>query len=116
MTDEQQPIKPDTFDVQPTITLDAYTNEIYDATIEIFADFCHQQWSNWTNYQRTYIIVNDDGTGTVPAWAMERLKRQASTEYEDLTHKEKESDRVEARKFYKLLINTFFGYDPSPEG
>jgi len=49
--------------------------------------------------------TNEDGTFTMPAWAVERWNRQMNTPYEDLSEDEKDSDRKEADKFLKVLLD-----------
>jgi len=46
---------------------------------------------------------HEDGTATIPSWAVERWQRQMLTPYEELSEKEQDSDRKEADKFLALL-------------
>lgn len=39
----------------------------------------------------------------IPAWAVERWKRQVKTKYAHLPYMEKDSDRVEAERILKIL-------------
>ena len=39
---------------------------------EILADLCHRQWSGWMKYLFGKGTFNDDGTWTMPAWAVKR--------------------------------------------
>lgn len=66
---------------------------------ERLADLCHRQWSGWMEYLFSKCVTNDDGTVTIPKWAVDRWKRQLSTDYKDLTLIEQDSDRKEADKF-----------------
>jgi hypothetical protein len=70
---------------------------------EKFADLAHQQWSGWMEYLFEKSIKNEDGTVTIPKWAVDRWKRQIKTDYKDLSEAEQNSDRNEADKFLKLL-------------
>ena len=74
-----------------------------DELIEKLADLCHQQWSGWMKYLFEKCSKNSEGHVEIPRWAVERWIRQLYTHYEDLPDEEKESDRIEARKFIKLL-------------
>ena len=61
--------------------------------IEKLADLEHKQWGHWTRYfLESY---NEDNR--------KRWNRQANTAYKSLSEKEKESDRVWARKVLKIL-------------
>lgn len=71
--------------------------------IEQLADLAHKQWSGWMEYLFSKCTMNDDGTMTIPKWAVDRWKRQMVTDYIDLSEEEKESDRVEARKVMEVL-------------
>ncbi|MGX8701379.1 hypothetical protein [Caproiciproducens sp.] len=69
--------------------------------IEQGAHIAHKQWSGWMKYLFENSIQNTDGTVTIPKWAVDRWTRQINTPYEELTEEEKESDRIEARKYLK---------------
>jgi len=60
------------------------------------ADYAHQAWSGWMEYLFEKSILNQDGTVTIPAWAVKRWKRQAGTLYAELPDNEKKSDKKEA--------------------
>jgi hypothetical protein len=64
--------------------------------IEAMAAYAHAAWSGWMRYLFSNCTENEDGTCTIPAWAVERWKRQMNTPYDLLPESEKESDRVEA--------------------
>ncbi len=73
---------------------------------EELAAYAHAAWSGWMHYMFGKGTHNDDGTWTLPDWAVERWKRQASTEYADLPESEKESDRKEADRMMNLVRGT----------
>ena len=70
---------------------------------EKLAELCHSQWSGWMNYLFSKCTSNDDGSLTIPPWAVARWTRQMSTDYEKLSDDEKNTDREEADKFLALL-------------
>ncbi len=70
---------------------------------EALAAYAHEAWSGWMNYLFEKSARNPDGTVTIPAWAVERWTRQASTAYTDLPEQEKESDRAEADRMLILM-------------
>jgi hypothetical protein len=63
---------------------------------EKLAAYAHKAWAGWMDYLFEKSTLNPDGTVTIPAWAVERWKRQAKTPYAELPENEKESDRKEA--------------------
>lgn len=69
---------------------------------EQLAEYAHDAWSGWMRYLFEKATENDDGTVTIPAWAVERWKRQITTPYADLPENEKESDRLEADKILAI--------------
>ena len=77
---------------------------------EDLADYAHAAWSSWMEYLFSKCAPErgqyDRETGAliIPAWAVERWKRQLETEYKELPEKEKESDRKEADKIL-LIVN-----------
>ena len=74
-----------------------------DTLRERLAKLAHEQWSGWMYYLFSKSQANDDGTVTIPKWAVERWKRQVETPYDSLPEDEKESDRKEADKFIAEL-------------
>lgn len=70
---------------------------------ERLAKLAHDQWSGWMGYLFSKGAFNDDGSWTMPAWAVDRWKRQAETPYSDLSKSEQDSDRAEADKFISAI-------------
>jgi hypothetical protein len=70
---------------------------------ELLAALSHEQWAGWMDYLLSKSTLNDDGTATIPAWAVERWWRQILTPYSKLSEQEKDSDRKEADKIVTLL-------------
>lgn len=63
---------------------------------EKLAIYAHKSWAGWMKYLFQKSTLNNDGTLTIPKWAVDRWKRQVETDYKDLLIKEKESDLYEA--------------------
>jgi len=70
---------------------------------EQLAKYAHDAWCGWMDYLFSKSTLNSDGTITIPKWAVDRWMRQSSTEYENLSEKEKTSDRDEADKIIKIV-------------
>lgn len=70
--------------------------------LEKTANLCHEQWIGWMKYLFGKCI-KINGDLLIPAESVKRWKRQIDTAYSALPEIEKESDRVEARKFILLL-------------
>lgn len=64
--------------------------------VEPLAAYAHEAWSGWMRYLFEKSTLNEDGTVTIPKWAVERWQRQMNTPYNALPEEEKKSDRVEA--------------------
>lgn len=77
---------------------------------ERLANLCHEQWSDWMKYLFSKGIFNEDGTWTMPTWAVERWTRQMNTPLVELSESEQETDRREADKFIEI-INQDNDYD-----
>ena len=71
---------------------------------ERFAALAHEQWSGWMRYMFEKSGWCDDGTVTIPSWAVARWRRQMTTPYEALPEDEKDSDRKEADKMIGVCI------------
>ncbi len=74
-----------------------------DKIREELAKYAHNQWTGWMDYLFEKSIDNSDGTVTIPKWAVDRWKAQCKTNYEDLSEKEKDSDRSEADGMLNIL-------------
>jgi len=74
-----------------------------ELTKELIAKVQHDIWSHWMKYMFSQGTVNEDGTWTMPKEKLQRWERQMNTEYNDLTEKEKDSDREQADKIIKVL-------------
>lgn len=70
---------------------------------EELADYAHEAWSGWMKYLFEKSVEEPDGTVTIPAWAVKRWRRQATTIYKDLPEEEKESDREEADRMLEIV-------------
>ena len=73
---------------------------------EKLAELAHEQWCGWMQYMFSKSFINQDGTMTIPKWAVERWTRQINIKYPDLTEEEKESDRNEADKVFSIIALT----------
>lgn len=71
---------------------------------EKLAQLAHDQWSGWMEYLFSKGTFNEDGTWTMPVWAVDRWKRQMKMPYSELSESEQDSDRSEADKFMKVLL------------
>ena len=77
--------------------------EIEDMMVETLADLEHDRWSHWQEHLHSLCEKNPDGSLTIPAKKVERWERQINTKYKDLSEKEKDSDRDEARKTVEAI-------------
>jgi len=74
---------------------------------EALSDVLHDIWTSWMQYLFEKCPVNEDGTATISAWAVENWNRQIRTSYAELTEKEKDSDREQADKIIAALKDMF---------
>jgi len=71
---------------------------------EKLGDLVHRQWSGWMEYLFEKSTLNEDGTVTIPEYAVSRWKRQVETAYKDLPEEEKESEREKARQVIDAIF------------
>lgn len=89
----------------PASILEASTEGLRELILtESLANYAHEAWSGWMRYLFEKSTHNDDGTITIPAWAVERWQRQMNTPYVDLPESEKDSDRAEAEKMLAITV------------
>lgn len=72
---------------------------------EALAAVQHDIWAHWHRYVISVSAQNPDGSLTIPADKVERWARQMNTSYQELSEKERESDRDQADKILARLSN-----------
>jgi hypothetical protein len=88
--------------------------------LEDFAELCHEQWSGWMKYlfskcskletklhflnAKNEKCEKSEEFTVIPTWAEDRWEGQMSKKYSELSEEEKESDRLEARRIFGLII------------
>lgn len=72
--------------------------------IELLANATHKMWSHWMEYMLGQCTETEEGDLVIPAKSAKRWRRQMAMEYEQLTEKEKQSDRDVAEKFLWSLF------------
>ncbi len=70
---------------------------------EQLADYAHEAWSGWMKYMFEKMTINDDGTATMPKWAVDRWTFQMNKTYNELPEDMKESDRQEADRMVAIV-------------
>lgn len=85
-------------------------NNWIEEFIEKGADLEHDRWAKWQDYLHSKLIYHEIPSGGKRiAWYLldagnyEHWTRQINTDYKDLSEKEKESDRIEVRKYLPLI-------------
>jgi len=79
---------------------DALRNKLED-----FARIEHERWTHWQMYMHSKGARQPDGSLLIPADLVERWDRQLSTRYEDLSEKEKDSDREQVLKYFSQIVD-----------
>lgn len=74
-----------------------------DKTREALAEYAHTAWSGWMKYMFDQCKFQKDGTMVIPAWAVDRWRRQMRTDYLNIHETEKQSDRDEADKILQIV-------------
>ena len=71
---------------------------------EQLAYYAHDAWSGWMKYMFKKMKINDDGTATMPKWAVDRWTFQMKKTYNELSDDMKESDRQEADRMITIIV------------
>ena len=72
--------------------------------VEELAAIEHQRWAHWQRHMHALCEQTDDGRLIIPANFVKRWERQIAKPYEDLSDKEKESDREQVRKYLPVIV------------
>lgn len=76
--------------------------------IELLAKHEHDRWVKWQEYMFSCCQKNDDGSFVIPKDKVERWQRQIKTDYDNLSEKEKNSDRNQAKEIVDIIRNFHF--------
>ena len=67
----------------------------------------HARWAHWQRYVHDQGERLPDGRIVLPTNLVERWERQIQTPYQELTEREKQSDRDQVRKVLPVLAQYF---------
>jgi len=76
------------------------------ATRERLANYAHDAWAGWMKYMFSKMTINEDGTATMPKWAVDRWTFQINKAYAELPEDMKKSDRQEADRIIAIVEAT----------
>lgn len=63
----------------------------------------HERWSDWQNYMHSKCIKDENGNLVIPASLVKHWERLIDTCYEDMTEREKDSDREQVDRYWALI-------------
>ncbi len=63
----------------------------------------HERWADWQRYLHSLCTKNADGSLTIPADRVGWWERQIATPYDELTEREKDSDREQVDRYWHLI-------------
>jgi hypothetical protein len=101
--------------VEINFTIDASR---LSASREAIAAFAHEQWVHWMTYLFSHgdhigdgeTITLEEGSFIIPARLVRRWQQQMEAPYDELLEEEKDSDRAQADKFIRMLLQSDFHY------
>lgn len=70
---------------------------------EELANIEHERWADWQKYLHSICDKNPNGSLTIPRYFVERWEKQIKTPYRNLSEEEKNSDREQVRRYWKLI-------------
>lgn len=78
-----------------------------DALIEELAAIEHARWAHWQRYMHDQCDRLSDGRLVIPAELVQRWETQIETPYDQLSEREKRSDREQVDKVLPILGRFF---------
>ena len=78
---------------------------LLNQVIEKLADIEHQRWAHWQSYMHGKCQRRPDGSLVIPPGLVAQWERQISTNYVELSEREKESDREQVRKYLPMIAD-----------
>jgi hypothetical protein len=76
-----------------------------DNLLERLAALEHERWSHWQQYLHSKCVRQPDGSLLIPADLVARWQKQIERKYNELSEKEKESDREQVRKYLPFIAS-----------
>ncbi|HOX29758.1 MAG TPA: hypothetical protein P5080_00015 [Candidatus Paceibacterota bacterium] len=67
----------------------------------------HARWAGWQRHLHGKCMQDGKGNLVIPANYVEHLERQIKTDYSGLTEGEKDSDRAEVLKTWRIIAEIF---------
>ena len=80
-----------------------------DTLYEELAVIEHERWADWQKYMHSLCTKNDDGSLTIPKKSVDQWERQIRTSYAELSEMEKDSDREQVDRYWRLIMETLGG-------
>ena len=80
---------------------------MWKTLIEELAAIEHARWAHWQKYVHSQCERLPDGRLAIPCHLVERWEKQIETPYDDLSEKEKDSDREQVEKVLPILSRHF---------
>jgi len=87
-----------------------YHKDLSEEQIELMEKLAHHEharWADWQEYLHSKCRKLEEESGEtsliIPAWQVTRAERQIKTDYKDLSEAEKDSDREQVMRYWKLI-------------
>ncbi|NEK15066.1 hypothetical protein [Rhizobium leguminosarum] len=77
--------------------------EILDGLLDELAAIEHERWAHWQRYVHSKAERQPDGSLLIPADLVARWEKQIGTPFDQLSNKEKNSDREQVQKYLLVL-------------
>ena len=77
--------------------------ERLEGLIEQLEEKEHERWAHWQRYMHEQCKQEANGDLTIPARLVSQWQRQIDTPYNELTEKEKDSDREQVMNYIPLI-------------
>jgi hypothetical protein len=78
-------------------------DDVLSSLSEGLASIEHERWSHWQTYLHDKCVRNPDGSLTIPKGYVDQWTAQASTPYNELSDKERQSDRDQVQRYLPLI-------------
>lgn len=83
--------------------------------LERLAAVEHDRWARWQQYVHEQCSPTGDGSLIIPVELVERWAAQISTPYQDLSDREKQSDRDQVARYLPLIQSVLDSSTPGSD-